>query len=444
MQPVRLRPALRLALLLLAPTLPGCGEGDEAAAPGVDFAPTDAPAAAVGESKADDPRVDVWTRVPYAAIASAHPYENNTRRTWPIEIPGARKLRVHFDRFETQAQSDRVEMRGVDGHVVARYSGHHAPFTSAAIDGSYADLTLRTNASTTGWGFEVDAVEVYGVGCLADSDCGAGYLCPMTRRCVQEPCFQTCEPDPAATPPVPPTAPPTAPPAPATDAPSAPPAPATDAPVEPAHWDTDGSVAHGQEARFAVDVPADATHIQIAMTGTGDADLYTRFGTPPTANQYTCRPYLDTSDETCESATNPGGRLYLLVRGYAANNDYAVSVTWQRPGDAPAPPPAPPTAAPAPAAEELDVSGTLAAGVEARYHVDAAAGERVTVELTGTGDSDLYVRKGNSVDTTHWDCRPYLDTSNEACTLTAATAGPLSILVAGYSAQSNYPLRTHR
>ncbi len=51
----------------------------------------------------------------------------------------------------------------------------------------------------------------------------------------------------------------------------------------------------------------------------------------------------------------------------------------------------------------------------------------VAVELTGTGDADLYVRTGGPASAALFDCRPYLATSRERCTVTEA--GPLYVAV---------------
>jgi serine protease len=52
--------------------------------------------------------------------------------------------------------------------------------------------------------------------------------------------------------------------------------------------------------------------------GTGDADLYTRFGTRPTTTSYACRPYLDGNNETCTTTSTSAGDYYVMVRGYTA------------------------------------------------------------------------------------------------------------------------------
>ena len=41
----------------------------------------------------------------------------------------------------------------------------------------------------------------------------------------------------------------------------------------------------------------------------------------------------------------------------------------------------------------------------------------------GTGDADLYVRRGSTPSTTRYDCRPYLDGNTETCTINNPVAG---------------------
>jgi Bacterial pre-peptidase C-terminal domain len=47
---------------------------------------------------------------------------------------------------------------------------------------------------------------------------------------------------------------------------------------------------------------------------------------------------------------------------------------------------------------------------------DVASGSFIEVHMTGTGDADLYVKRGEAVSTDVYDCRPYTQTSNEDCT----------------------------
>ena len=54
------------------------------------------------------------------------------------------------------------------------------------------------------------------------------------------------------------------------------------------------------------------------MAGTGDADLYVRFGASPTTTAYDCRPYATGNAETCTFNSPQAGTWYVRVRGYAA------------------------------------------------------------------------------------------------------------------------------
>ncbi len=60
------------------------------------------------------------------------------------------------------------------------------------------------------------------------------------------------------------------------------------------------------------------------------------------------------------------------------------------------------------------------------------------VEMTGTGDVDLYVRKGSQPTSRNYDCRPYKDGSNESCTITGP--GEIYVSVYGYDSSSTYEL----
>jgi len=73
------------------------------------------------------------------------------------------------------------------------------------------------------------------------------------------------------------------------------------------------------------------TTFTVQMTGTGDPDLYVRWGAAPTVTQFSCRPYLDGATETC-SLTVPANQTsaHLMVRGYTAAT-FSLAITWTAP-----------------------------------------------------------------------------------------------------------------
>lgn len=84
----------------------------------------------------------------------------------------------------------------------------------------------------------------------------------------------------------------------------------------------------GTWTRYSVTVPAGSTSFTVVTTGgSGDADLYVRFGTAPTTSSYTCRPYTDGNNETCTFSNPPAGTWHIGVRGYAAFSGVSVRAT---------------------------------------------------------------------------------------------------------------------
>ena len=78
------------------------------------------------------------------------------------------------------------------------------------------------------------------------------------------------------------------------------------------------------------------------------------------------------------------------------------------------------------------------------YTVTVPAGKtNLTVTTSGgTGDADLYVRRGSKPTTTTYDCRPYKTGNAETCTFTNPVAATYHIGIRGYSAVSGLTLKT--
>lgn len=87
------------------------------------------------------------------------------------------------------------------------------------------------------------------------------------------------------------------------------------------------SGAAGEDLRFYLDVPAGQENLSFSISGgSGDADLYLRFGAEPTTSAYECRPWLNGNNETCDSDdfdTTRNGRYHLLVRGYSGASGFS-------------------------------------------------------------------------------------------------------------------------
>jgi hypothetical protein len=72
-------------------------------------------------------------------------------------------------------------------------------------------------------------------------------------------------------------------------------------------------------ANFRFAVPSGVSSVTIALSGgSGDADLYVKYGQLATTSVYDQRPYLGGNNETVTIATPRAGDYFVLLHGYAA------------------------------------------------------------------------------------------------------------------------------
>ena len=91
---------------------------------------------------------------------------------------------------------------------------------------------------------------------------------------------------------------------------------------------TNLSGATGSTQYFRVATPVGKTLTIKISGGTGDADLYTKFGSRPTTSSYLCRPYLNGNTETCTASNTTAGDYYVMVRGYAAYAGMSIIASY--------------------------------------------------------------------------------------------------------------------
>lgn len=85
------------------------------------------------------------------------------------------------------------------------------------------------------------------------------------------------------------------------------------------------AAAQGADNRFTMEVPAGRTSLSFSISGgTGDADLYVRFGTAPTQTAYDCRPYRFGNTETCTITNIRAGTYHVNVRAYRAYSNVTL------------------------------------------------------------------------------------------------------------------------
>ena len=89
------------------------------------------------------------------------------------------------------------------------------------------------------------------------------------------------------------------------------------------------SAATGGEVNYTLVVPAGATGLKfVTAGGTGDLDMYVKFGSAPTDTVYDCRPYAGGNAETCNIATAQAGTYYVRLKAYAAFSGASLTASY--------------------------------------------------------------------------------------------------------------------
>ncbi len=181
-------------------------------------------------------------------------------------------------------------------------------------------------------------------------------------------------------------------------------------------------------------VPSGTTQLKVEMSGLGDMDLYLRKDKAPTKSLFACRPYTPGSAEVCTVNNPASGTWYIMAHQYSASamsTYYKVKVVLSQ------------GAGTQTLSNGVYTSGAVTKGQERHYKITVPSGaSALAVTMTGSGDADLYVKKGSAPGPGSYDCRPYLGGTNETCTIGGGGAGDYFIMVRGYaSGSSSYNLK---
>ncbi len=81
---------------------------------------------------------------------------------------------------------------------------------------------------------------------------------------------------------------------------------------------------------YTQEVPACAENLVISISGgSGDADLYVKFGSQPNETTYDCRPYLNGNNESCSFAVPDTGTYHIGLKGYRRSSGITLSASYQ-------------------------------------------------------------------------------------------------------------------
>lgn len=82
--------------------------------------------------------------------------------------------------------------------------------------------------------------------------------------------------------------------------------------------------------RNSIDIPSGQSTATFSISGgSGDADLYVRFGSSATTSAYDCRPYLSGNNESCSFSNPSAGTWHYDVRAYSTFSGVTITASYQ-------------------------------------------------------------------------------------------------------------------
>jgi vibriolysin len=164
----------------------------------------------------------------------------------------------------------------------------------------------------------------------------------------------------------------------------------------------------GSKKYYTLEVPAGQSSLAFNTTGgTGDADLYVRYGSVPSTSAYDCRPYTSGNVENCPFTNPQAGTWYVMLHAYSAYSGVSLKGTYGGGGGGGGTP------------TTETASGSVAKNAQVQVgSYSVVAGTQFKVVMTGTKNPDLYVQFGAAPTTATYACRPALSGASETCDLT--------------------------
>lgn len=191
------------------------------------------------------------------------------------------------------------------------------------------------------------------------------------------------------------------------------------------------SGAEKEQLFFTLEVPDGATNLQFnTMGGSGDADLYVKFASRPSLNNYDCNSTTSTSTESCNISNAQVGTYYVMVEAWSAISGVSLTGSYSNGNGGVTP------------INRTESNINVTTNNWSRFTQDLSAGySSLNISIAGgNGDADLYVNFGSPSSTSSYLCRPYKNGNNEECTFDNPQAGTWYIDLRGYSLASGVTL----
>src|SRR5690606_20708674 len=92
----------------------------------------------------------------------------------------------------------------------------------------------------------------------------------------------------------------------------------------------------GNDINYTMIVPAGASGLSFVMSGgSGDADMYVKFGSAPTDTSYDCRPYRSGNSESCPVNPAQVGTYHVRVKAYSTFSGVSLTGSYSTTSNSP-------------------------------------------------------------------------------------------------------------
>jgi hypothetical protein len=185
----------------------------------------------------------------------------------------------------------------------------------------------------------------------------------------------------------------------------------------------------GSMSTYTLQVPPGTPSLVFTTAGgTGNVNLYVRYGSPPPSGGYDCYSSSSTNNERCSFTWPIAGTWYVTTS--AISSFSGVTLTGAYP-----PPLAPGVAEPGQSSQSTDMV----------YAVQTFTGTtNLTVTTSGgSGNPDLYVKFGSVPSTSSYNCRSTSSGTSETCSLGNPSVGLWYVLVHPTSSFSNVTVQAN-
>nr|WP_245219906.1 M20/M25/M40 family metallo-hydrolase [Pseudoalteromonas arabiensis] len=178
-----------------------------------------------------------------------------------------------------------------------------------------------------------------------------------------------------------------------------------------------------QQLFFTLEVPAMSSNLEFTTQGgTGDADLYVKFASKPTLQDFDCKSTTSSSNESCAISSIQAGTYHVMVEAWNEIAGVALTGSYsQGSGSTPI--------------DRTETNVNVPSGTWQRFTQAIPSGmSNLTVTMSGgSGDADLYVNYGSPSTSSNYQCRPYKNGNEETCQISNPQAGTWYIDLQGYS-----------